>query len=275
MAGDAIDQDVHGIHAVRHAHRLRGRPAGDSQRGVAVALPDLLCRAGRGVLPGRLGHPRLRIGGLRGPAGLRQRDDVAGDLPAGDPWPGPLHRDRLGPAGDGHRRRRDHSAAVRRAQAAHRLPAGVRPADGAVLPVHPVLFGDRPSRRPAAGQGLIGDDGRQPTPGKTHAQSDHQGRCGEGQGLAEDGLAGDQQRAFGDAGHPCAGAACHRRTRLRARSVRAQPAQRHHLRDRAGLRQPEPVPHHRRAERRAGRVPRDRFRPADPSLRFQLAAAGR
>ena len=50
---------------------------------------------------------------------------------------------------------------------------------------------------------------------------------------------------------------------------------RHHVRDRAGVRQPQPVPHHRRAERRAGRLPRDRLRTADPSLRFQFADAGR
>ena len=36
--------------------------------------------------------------------------------------------------------------------------------------------------------------------------------------------------------------------------VRAQPAQLQRLRDRAGLRQPEPVPHHRPADRRAGRL---------------------
>ena len=47
------------------------------------------------------------------------------------------------------------------------------------------------------------------------------------------------------------------------------------VRDRAGLRQPEPVPHHRRAERRARGLPRNRLRPADPSLRFEFAAARR
>jgi fucose permease len=34
--------------------------------GLAVALPDHFGGAGRGVLPGRLGHARLRVGGLRG-----------------------------------------------------------------------------------------------------------------------------------------------------------------------------------------------------------------
>ena len=49
---------------------------------------------------------RLRFGRLRRRAGFRQRDDVAGDLPAGDQGPRPTYRSRLGAADHGHRRRR-------------------------------------------------------------------------------------------------------------------------------------------------------------------------
>jgi hypothetical protein len=89
-----------------------------------------------------LGAPdaRLRLGGLRGRAGLCQRDDVAGDLPAGDPRPGPLHRNRLGAAGDGHRRRRDHSQLFA-CSSSTSTSSWCSCADGAVLPVHPVLLG--------------------------------------------------------------------------------------------------------------------------------------
>ncbi len=41
----------------------------------------------------RLPHQRLCLGRLRRRAGVRQRDDVAGDFPAGDPGPGPADRD--------------------------------------------------------------------------------------------------------------------------------------------------------------------------------------
>jgi FHS family L-fucose permease-like MFS transporter len=73
----------------------------------------------------RLRHPRLCFGRLRRRAGLCQRDDVAGDLPAGDQGPGQPYRARLGAADHGHRRRRDHAAAVRAPEAAHRFPARV------------------------------------------------------------------------------------------------------------------------------------------------------
>ena len=134
------------------------------------------------------------------------------------------------------------------------------------------LRGHRVGLRPRA---LRHDVASSDTTCDRHAQTHDQGRRRAGQGLAEDGVARDQQRAVGDAGHARARAACDRRTQLRTRSVRAQPAQRDVVRDRPGLRQPQPVPHHRRAERRARGVPRNRLRPADPSLRLHLADARR
>ncbi len=94
--------------------------------------------------------------------------------------------------------------------------------------------------------------------------------------LAEDGFARDQQRAVGACS--ARASACSARSPSSTTSPtrpRAACAARTLVRDRAGLRQPEPVLHHRRAERRAVGVPRDRLRPADPSLRFDFAEAGR
>ncbi len=132
------------------------RPAADPARGLAGALAERVGAARGAVLGRRTADVRIRFGGFRRRARLRQRDDVAGDLPAGDPWPWPLHRDRLGAADHGDCRWRDRPAGVRGAEAARRLPVGVRRTDGALLPVHPVLCPARPSRRPAGG-----------TPGRT------------------------------------------------------------------------------------------------------------
>ena len=102
---------------------------------------------------------------------------------------------------------------------------------------------------------------------QTHDQRRRRARAG----IAQDRLARHQRRAQRAGAHARARAAGDRRTRLPARSVRAQPAQRAAVRDRPGLRQSQPVLRDRGAERRAVGVPRDRLRPADPSLRFVLA----
>ncbi len=82
--------------------------------------------------------------GIRRLARLCQRDDVAGDLPAGDRRARAPDRDRLGAPDHGHRRRRRHSADVRVPARAPRFPAGVRRDHGAVLCVHSFLRAARP-----------------------------------------------------------------------------------------------------------------------------------
>src|SRR5207248_11284248 len=62
-----------------------------------------------------------------------------GDIPVGDPRARPLDRNRLGPADHGHIRRRHHSPGFRGAEAVLRLSGGLRPAHGALLPVHLLL----------------------------------------------------------------------------------------------------------------------------------------
>ena len=141
------DQVLHFVHSRRDVAGLSGGAGGDPALHLAGALSERVRGAGRAVRDRRVPDPWLRVGRLRRGIGLRQRDDVAGDLPAGDQGPGPLHRDRFRVADHGHRRRRDHSAPVRGAEAALRLPAGVRRGGGALLPVHPVLRIARPPRR--------------------------------------------------------------------------------------------------------------------------------
>ena len=92
----------------------------------------------------RLSDQRLRFRRLRRGIGFRQRDDVAGDLPAGDQRARTTYRGRIGAADHGHRRWRGNPLRLRRAQAALRFPARVPGAVRAELSVHFLLRRSRP-----------------------------------------------------------------------------------------------------------------------------------
>ena len=86
-----------------------------------------------------------RFRGIRRRVRLRQRDDVAGDLPAGDQRPRATHRGRLGPVDHGNRRWCRDPLRFRRAQTALRLSARVHGSLRTELPLHFLLRRSRPS----------------------------------------------------------------------------------------------------------------------------------